>query len=48
MEEMLIKLSGEAPERYGALAGRIVPLLNIQMAEMAKKLVRSRRARGEF
>jgi glycosyltransferase involved in cell wall biosynthesis len=48
MEEILDQLSGEAPERYGTIAGRMIPLLNVQMAEVAKKLVRSRRARGEF
>jgi glycosyltransferase involved in cell wall biosynthesis len=46
MEEELVRLCGEAPERYGVVARRIVPLLNIQMAEMSKKLIRSRRARG--
>jgi hypothetical protein len=41
-------LRAEAPERYGPIAGRIIPFLNIQMAEMAKKLVRSRRTYSEF
>jgi glycosyltransferase involved in cell wall biosynthesis len=48
MEETLDKLGAEEPERYGPIARRIVPLLNIQMAEMSKKLVRSRRRYSEF
>jgi glycosyltransferase involved in cell wall biosynthesis len=47
MEEILDKLRAEVPQRYGPLAERILPLLNIQMAEMSKKLVRSRRAHSE-
>ena len=48
MEEILDQLRVEAPERYGPMAGRIIPLLNVQMAEMSKKLVRSRRTHSEF
>jgi glycosyltransferase involved in cell wall biosynthesis len=44
MEEELDRLRAEAPERYGPIAERIMPLLTIQMAEMSKKLVRVRRA----
>jgi glycosyltransferase involved in cell wall biosynthesis len=40
MEEELNRLCAEAPERYGPIAERIVPLINIQLAEMSKKLVR--------
>jgi glycosyltransferase involved in cell wall biosynthesis len=48
MEEVLDKLRVEEPRRYGPVAARILPLLAIQMAEVSKKLVRSRRAHGEF
>jgi glycosyltransferase involved in cell wall biosynthesis len=48
MEEILDNLRIEMPERYGLMAERIIPLLNIQMAEMSKKLVRSRRAHREL
>jgi glycosyltransferase involved in cell wall biosynthesis len=48
MEEVLDKLRSEEPRRYGPVAERIFPLLAIQMAEMSKKLIRSRRAHGEF
>jgi glycosyltransferase involved in cell wall biosynthesis len=48
MEEELDRLRCEVPERYGRVAEQIMPLLAIQMAEMSKKLVRSRRAHGEF
>jgi len=48
MEEILDRLRSEALEQYGPIAARIIPLLNIQMAEMAKKLVRSRRTYNEF
>ena len=44
MEEELDRLRSEAPERYGPIAERIIPLLAIQMAEMSKKFVRARRA----
>ena len=48
MEEELDRLRGEEPERYGPVAELIMPLLAIQMAEMSKKLVRSRRTHGDF
>jgi hypothetical protein len=48
MEEVMDKLRGEEPQRYGPVAERILPLLAIQMAEMSKKLVRSRRTHSEF
>ena len=48
MEEILDNLRAASPERYGAMAARILPLLAIQMAEMSKKLVRSRRMYCEF
>ena len=40
IEEELDRLCAEAPERYGPVAERIMPLLTIQLAEMSKKLVR--------
>jgi glycosyltransferase involved in cell wall biosynthesis len=43
MEEELTRLAAEEPERYVSVAERILPLLQIQLAEMAKKLVRTRR-----
>jgi len=46
MEEELIRLVKEAPHRYGARAAQILPLLNIQLAEFAKKLVRVSRQDG--
>jgi glycosyltransferase involved in cell wall biosynthesis len=46
MEEVLIRLASEDPERYDPVAGRILPLLNVQMAEMGKKLVRVSREEG--
>jgi hypothetical protein len=46
MEEELSRLSAEAPERYGPIAERIMPLLAIQQAEMAKKLIRVSRQFG--
>jgi hypothetical protein len=46
MEEELTRLRSEAPERYGLVADRILPLLAIQMAEMSKKLVRVSRRSG--
>jgi len=46
MLEQLDILISEAPDRYSALAERIVPLLNIQLAEMSKKLVRVSRQYG--
>jgi len=46
MSEELDRLVAEEPERYMGLAERIVPLLNVQLAEMAKKLVRSSRTSG--
>jgi glycosyltransferase involved in cell wall biosynthesis len=48
MDEVLDKLRVEAPDRYGPIAERIMPLLTIQMVEMSKKLVRSRRTHSEF
>jgi len=39
----LDRLSSEAPERYAAVARRVRPLVDIQMTEMAKKLVSNRR-----
>ena len=46
MEEQLDRLSNEEPERYGSITARIIPLLTIQLAEMAKKLVRVSRTAG--
>jgi len=46
MEEQLDRLSNEEPERYGPITARIIPLLTIQLAEMAKKLVRVSRTAG--
>ena len=46
MSEELDRLVAEEPERYMGLAERTVPLLNVQLAEMAKKLVRSSRTSG--
>jgi len=46
MQEELNRLQIEAPERYRPVAERIMPLLNIQLAEMAKKLVRVSRTAG--
>ena len=46
MLEEIDRLIGEAPERYTPVAQRIGPLLNIQLAEMAKKLVRVSRQYG--
>jgi glycosyltransferase involved in cell wall biosynthesis len=48
MEEELDRLRNEEPERYKSIADRILPLLAIQMAEMSKKLVRSRRIHAGF
>ena len=48
MEEELDRLRVEEPERYGPVAEQIMPLLAIQMTEMSKKLVRSRRAHDGF
>jgi glycosyltransferase involved in cell wall biosynthesis len=48
MEEELNRLCNEEPERYAPVASRIIPLLNVQLAEMSKKLVRSLRARDAF
>jgi glycosyltransferase involved in cell wall biosynthesis len=48
MEEELRRLVAEAPERYGAVARRIVPLLTLQLAEMAKKLVHVSRQSGSL
>jgi glycosyltransferase involved in cell wall biosynthesis len=46
MEEELSRVCAEAPERYGPLAERIMPLLTIQQAEMSKKLIRVSRQFG--
>jgi glycosyltransferase involved in cell wall biosynthesis len=46
MEEELNRLCAEAPERYGPVAERIMPLLTIQQAEMSKKLIRVSRQFG--
>ncbi len=46
MEEQLNRLQNEEPERYGPIAARITPLVNVQLAEMAKKLVRVSRTSG--
>ena len=46
MEEELIRLCAEAPKRYVPVAERIMPLLTIQQAEMAKKLIRVSRQFG--
>ena len=46
MEEELDRQRLADPERYNEMAERIKPLLNIQLAEMAKKLVRISRESG--
>jgi glycosyltransferase involved in cell wall biosynthesis len=43
MEEVLLRLQAQEPARYVPVATRILPLLQIQLAEMAKKLVRTKR-----
>jgi glycosyltransferase involved in cell wall biosynthesis len=40
-DEELDRLRAEAPQRYAEIAGRIRPLVGIQITEMARKLVRS-------
>jgi glycosyltransferase involved in cell wall biosynthesis len=42
-QEELDRLRSESSERYGEVADRMLPLVGIQLAEMAKKLVRNRR-----
>jgi glycosyltransferase involved in cell wall biosynthesis len=42
-EEELDRLRSELPSRYANVSNRILPLVGIQMTEMAKKLVRNRR-----
>jgi glycosyltransferase involved in cell wall biosynthesis len=42
MQEELLRVSVEPPERYTELKQRILPLLTVQTVEMAKKLVRAR------
>jgi hypothetical protein len=46
MQEVLERLSTEQPDRYGPTANRIMPLLAVQLAEMAKKLARVSRQSG--
>ena len=46
MLEVIDRLVAEAPGRYKSVARRIVPLLNTQLAEMSKKLVRVSREFG--
>jgi glycosyltransferase involved in cell wall biosynthesis len=46
MQEELERLRAEAPERYSPVAERIMPLLNVQLVEMSKKLVRVSRQSG--
>ena len=46
MLEEIDRLVAETPEQYMPIAERIVPLLNVQLAEMAKKLVRVSRQYG--
>ena len=46
MEEEIDRLRNEQPERYRSVAQRIMPLLAIQQAEMAKKLARVSRQSG--
>ena len=41
--EELDRLRGQSSEQFGEIANRMIPLVNIQLAEMAKKLVRNRR-----
>ena len=43
MEEVLLRLQAQEPGRYVSVATKILPLLQIQLAEMAKKLVRTKR-----
>jgi Glycosyl transferase family 2 len=43
MEEELARLCQRAPERYGPVGARIFPLLEIQLAEAAKRLMRTKR-----
>jgi glycosyltransferase involved in cell wall biosynthesis len=44
MEDELIRLANSQPDRYALMAQHIMPLLTIQLSEMAKKLARARRA----
>ena len=46
MQEELDRLVAEAPERYSPVAKHIAPLLNSQLVEMSKKLVRVSRQSG--
>jgi hypothetical protein len=46
MEETLNDLTNAAPARYASIAQRIIPLLNVQMSEQAKKLIRVSREDG--
>jgi glycosyltransferase involved in cell wall biosynthesis len=43
MEEHLIRLCLQAPERFGPVGTRVIPLLQIQLAERARKLMRTKR-----
>lgn len=46
MEEEIDRLRGEEPQRYSSVAERIMPLIAIQLSEMAKKLARVSRRSG--
>jgi glycosyltransferase involved in cell wall biosynthesis len=46
MQDELDRLQAENPSRYVSIALRIVPLLQTQMAEMAKKMIRTQLAQG--
>jgi glycosyltransferase involved in cell wall biosynthesis len=46
MQEEMIRLAEAMPERYGQIAQRVLPMLTIQLAEQAKKLVRVSRQSG--
>lgn len=48
MDDELARLSARDPERFGPIAERIRPLLDIQRTEMARKLVKSRMALREL
>jgi glycosyltransferase involved in cell wall biosynthesis len=47
MQEELLRVCTEAPDRYTELRQRISPLLTVQTVEMAKKLVRARNELAE-
>lgn len=46
MEEEIIRLHEAEPQRYSKIAHRILPLIQVQLAEYGKKLVRASRRSG--